>query len=533
MEYGGLFGDSDFYKKRLELLADIPFQFVIGELASINFQLKLPEQVRNHTNFEHQVALARVLVRRDSDRSLINQKVIEMERKFLHPNDAVIFFTRASCLYAINELIPLVKDEDANKFIPTEDDWFNIFKYILCINEEIESDIDYDLMKKADPFEPLYAGMLFGNELALSEISLMKFDRFLDLIEFLESNTILKPHLDSYLKSMNVTVKEYVQFLGGLHYKKDERGDHLRCHHRIDPKETKYYAFVQLLSRRSIAVRSPYDLIDIRKSPLLQYDEENFIVLDLQFLLDRLYTVFINELFFEHAKPNGLNREGFMGEIGLFFEDYCNEKLATTFNEPFVVFKPGEELLHSQSKEELADFYLRKNSKVSIGQIKVTPLLPSQFQGSLDNLFKDGKDEFYKRFGLNQLVGSLQAFFSEPNEYDSKLKANKKCNIYPVLILNELAVQFHLAPLVFQKAFDERMKDVDCGKHYIGPLCVLHVSDVELIHNQITSDRFIELLKKTKKRKLVPVPFNQVIENRDCDFKREYKVLQLLQSEIN
>ena len=92
-------------------------------------------------------------------------------------------------------------------------------------------------------------------------------------------------------------------------------------------------------------------------------EKGKYLLLDIQFLIDKCYHSFINDLWFDHLKPAGLNRADFMGAIGYFFEEYVGQQIESCYKgNSNAIVKATDDLLTKVGKNqiELADFFVRE-----------------------------------------------------------------------------------------------------------------------------------------------------------------------------
>lgn len=517
--YNEVYGKDETFKKRIDLIRNIPTEFIICEFSGINYESKPPGKLFYITDPSFQKKWVLHFVRNKVDQNEVIDGWLKAEKK-IRRDDRIIIFNRASTLFAINEL--LLRNpckSSAIKYKPTKADWLAMFKYYLCINQYIDSRVPRE-KDKAIGFEDVSAQMLFTNELSINENPILKLNRFVPLYKHLYNNELYGPLLREYLNDIGFNDgKNYLDTFSNLYVNPGNKTENsMGCHYRISKDDIDWLNKLDFLSNRYLdTAKSEFNLVEIKRSPfykILTTKEHDYVLLDNQFLIDKIYDIFINEFFFNYLKPKGVKIEDYKGVIGIFFHEYASSILERTLSEKYLVYKSLDQLKVNSSKgeRELADIYFRQNKRVMIGEIKVTNLTSEQFEGNIDSFFCNGRDEFYKRFGLSYLVSSVERFCNEPTLFEDKNTA-ERYSIFPVLVLNEKYVQAPIIPEIFKKEFDAKLSTVNTGKHIIYPLSLLHVSDLELMDENLKKGQIWEILIKTSKGLVHSCPTCYVLDD--------------------
>lgn len=526
LSYKMLYENEIRASERISLIQNIPREFILCELATINYIIKPPRKTEQITSFNEQFSLALRFLRTNERIQEFKNSVNKIEYSREKPKEEFIIFNRATILFAMNELFrEMTSSKFDNNYNASNEDWFSIFKYLMLVNDELDTENpkEEEKTKEKYSFEKIAARSVFINNLSIYDHQLLIFERFIYLCEFLEKDSVLSSPLKDYFNKIGLSHMDYVFAIASLYFKNDKREKDLHCHY-LAKEGDQFEKIIKELSNRTSISKSNYDLIDLRKNPFLKITDNNYVLLDQQFLIDRLYNLFTADFFYEFIQPERkykINFEQFRGRIGLFFEDYCLNIFERNLSETHTTFKKGNELMIKG--KELSDLYFRYLKKVLIGQIKITNLSPSQLMGSLDDFYTKDREEFYVRFGLNQLARSLKEFISNPNNFEHSLDIKKRYHVYPVLVLNERAIMTMVVPKLFIQAFEDLISDLEIGKTIVHPLTIFHVSDIEFLDSSLNKKSIFKLIENSHKDYAIPVPISYVYNSIKLSFNREYK----------
>jgi hypothetical protein len=231
-------------------------------------------------------------------------------------------------------------------------------------------------------------------------------------------------------------------------------------------------------------------LISLRKSPFIKLDENKYILSDISFLYNKPFSQFINDFWFEGASKikdeNGNNKykiNNYRSIIGLFFEDYITQLLGRCFqNYKYCKLLMFDDLKMKVGKNqiELADIYLRWNKKILIGQVKSGSIYDKEkFGRTVEDLYKNDRANFFKNFGITQIVDSIANIYHNIDKLDIAFRKNKSHTIYPCIICNDVAFQTPLMAHIFNEEFQKLMRGVSFPKIRVKPLSLIHINDIE------------------------------------------------------
>ncbi|MBK6989459.1 MAG: hypothetical protein IPH33_15215 [Bacteroidetes bacterium] len=152
---------------------------------------------------------------------------------------------------------------------------------------------------------------------------------------------------------------------------------------------------------------------------------------------------------------------------------------------------------------EIADVYFRSNSKIILGQVKSSSIYDDdKFGGTIDTLYKNDRNSFFEKFGVNQLVKSIEILEEHMINIDLKFPKGHVYTIYPCIFLNDKALQTPLMADTFNARFQELIVDLKTNKVNIKPLTLIHINDLEKLENYLNktprrSGNYFVLIKET------------------------------------
>lgn len=468
---------------RLSFLEKLSFQHVLVEIVALNYRLKPAQKIFIDNSWETQnKELEKFTYKKENHRYVLSKCSKYFKKDGTQPN----FFSRQSCLFAIEELLSselkTIPDFEMNR----EEVWYNIFKYLLCVNSAIS-----DLKNKTDEglgFESINPKLLSLNELSIESDPLLTPLRGRKLIRYLEANKTYSSHIKEYLlQKYGLSAKEFFKSI--LHYSLSKKFDNDEINF--------FFPFAKDIEPSSFAIgmsmrnhnSDTHKLLNIRKSPLIKCWDNNYILADNILLLEKSYYQLINDFWFDYLKPLKTAHhkplfkiENYKSTIGYFIESYCDDilrKLFAKYN--YSILKTFDDLkLPLKSGEiEIADFYFRYGKRTIIGQIKSGTIYDNEkFGADLESLYKNDREKFFENFGVNQVVASILRLEEHATKIDSKYPAGNRI-IYPVIVFNDRLFQTALMPFVFNKRFQELISNFNVKKLTIKPLTIMHISDIE------------------------------------------------------
>lgn len=514
-------------------IKDIPKEFVILQLAALNYRMKsiTSLNINSDSGFQRQELLNFCNNDENLQKEMLKKindafhKIVSKQK--VKTQSEPILFSRATNLLVIRDVINYENDLSIEGFQSTTNDCLNIFKYYLCINDKANAfnentNTDYSLD------EQLLSNSIYQNETKIVPKPLFSFERFYQWIKRIQSNPQYNKFLESYFHPMGFSPELFFKnIIAKLIPLGNPNG--LDCFYKLEtPDNDVIRQFEQLSQRKENHIlEHPFDISDIRQAPFYKLRENEYILLDNLLLIEKCYEHFIKDFFDIYLRENDINYSTYRSDFGGFFEDYVYEIISSSFsNNRYYVIKGLDELKVDTSKGEieLADIYIRDLKKIFLAQIKSNGLRNIQFSGKAEHFFtdKDGNDsEFlYKNFGLFQLVESIKGLKQYMPFIDTKFPKDKRLTIYPALIVNEKLFHTPICVEVFNQKFQSCLADIDTDKLDIKPLTIFHIEDWQMLEHHLKNKktRIWDILKQHHQNTAMIPPLNITLQRMKLHF---------------
>lgn len=151
--------------------------------------------------------------------------------------------------------------------------------------------------------------------------------------------------------------------------------------------------------------------------------------------------------------------------------------------------------------------------------------------------YKNDRNGFFDSFGLTQLVNSIIELESKIITIDPGFPRTKSYKIFPVLIVNEKALQAPLLGEIFQNRFLELLIDHKNARQSIFPISIIHISDLENIQEYIhdSHNEIWNLLKYHCRFPEFMPPFYNSVYRKDIrpNYKRSVELYESLIAKFN
>lgn len=509
MLYSTFYGSS-IPSNSMELIKSIPKEELLSTIAAINARLKPINSSHYDNSIKTQIECLRVLFL-DNENPLSQSNCSSIILKYLNSGNKYNLFSRVTCLYAFQEIV------NAGGFAEQTPQYTVelrelIFKYLLITNENILLfDKDYSESDNVTLGYSLSEYMMFKelphNQHYATSNSINLFYKSFSLFKAINSDNLFEKHLKIYLKEqfgsesiLNFFTKHMYTYFSSF----DEK---LKFNYiNIDTTETESIKILDKLSeKQNFPIPEKTDLkifefLNIKKSPLYKCkleessDFTSYLVLDNDFLIEKTYSLFINDFWFDYLKPKNICKRtdwgSFIGSV--FFEPFLEGIFKNSFeNNKRIQFRATDDLkfkLNGRDEIEYADFYIREGGKVLLAEAK-SNYLP------LINGFKTVRhiadyqsinlDKFYKDYGLTQLATKTIKLFHTYKEHinDRTFNFNRHVKLYPVLIVNDPIFSTGWTSYVFRQKFNTILKseniDIKNEKHNIMPLSIINVTALQ------------------------------------------------------
>jgi hypothetical protein len=522
---------------RLSIVASICKTNLIAELSGLNYRLKQKTSKHQDTTLDTQAKALRYFSNND-DFTLRNYSRIP-EKYTKNKDDYPLIFIRQSCLFALEEIIQsnLEVIEDFNVSRPEVCD--AIFKYILAVNTHLTKIEEEENEDKVN-FENINPKMLPLNELNVSTDPIYTPYRGYKLLEFLSKHEQLKSHVKDYFAETYSATYDYFIY--------ETLGMYL-ANKRPNPEHDFYYSVQGKSNTLFEALSKKYNsadfikLLSIKKFPFYKSSESSYILFDNTLLLEKSYSQFINDFWFDHVKnlksPDGLSLfdiKKYRSIIGYFFESYVRDTIEYCFaKSKHYKLRLFDDLKIAQKSGEIeiADLYVRYDRKIILGQAKSTSIYDNEkYGGNVEAFYKNNRSSFFESFGVDQLVNSILKLENHIKDVDLGFPVGQRYKIFPVLIVNEKALQAPLMGDIFQNRFLELMQEFKNMKTHIYPLSIIHISDLENIQEFLYEkpNEIWNLLKYHCRYPEFMPPFYNSIYRRDIrpNYKRSVKLYEEL-----
>ncbi|MFL9832553.1 hypothetical protein [Chryseobacterium terrae] len=519
--FGHLIKYSEAYLEKLpenllDLIKDIPKAELIATIVAINSKINPVNSSYIDDSRKTQIECIRILFL-DTKNHLTHSNCLFFIENYLRTPKNNILFSRVTCLYALQEILSI---DDFSLSAPeyTIENREYIFKFLLAVNERI---LLFDKEYLSAGYEEL--GDRFYEYFMFKELPHNQYYHSLNSINFLhKSYSFLKTlendedfgnHFKKYL-AQTFHVSSLLDFFKFIMYTYFKSFDEKLQLNYINIMKTEVstvkildaFSKVNDFEKPDINDLKIFEFLNIKKSPLFKgFDEIHkdlitYLILDNKIFLEKTYSLFINDFWFDYLKPNQIcNRTDWGNFVGNnFFEPFIEEIFKEAFkNNKKIVFKCTDELklkIDGRTEVEYADYYIRQNNKIILAEAKSNylPVINGyKTVKTKDDFDKIDFDKFYKDYGLTQLAKKTIKYFHQYKFFlnDNFFDFNKKVELFPTLIVNDVIFSSGSASMAFKKKFEKMLEDekieMDNDVQKINPLTIINVSDLQNIQNSL------------------------------------------------
>lgn len=545
---------SEFYIKKIpnypiNLIKHLPKTELIVTISRINSLLNPQNSNGIDNSFETQIECVKTITDQDQNLKTYNYKSVEKYYK-KHFSENHILFTRTTCLYALNEIISsnVFLKEIKTTYLPEER--MGIFEYLLVCNE-----IFLNLSEKYSPNELEKQGVDFFefsafnglpfNQYLLNENPLTTFYRSWFLFTKIQNNVIFSEHFNNYTLEEFGTkdIQELFKiFVYNYFFSFDMN---LKINYLNIPKKEKIVinilnSFSNPIQQKNIDHKNikTLDFLTLKKNPLFRINLKNksefesYIILDTKMLLNKVYSLFFNDFWFDYLKiKTEYKRSDWGSFIGThYFENIIFEIIDFSFkNNPSYTIKKYDELklkYKGNNLIEVADIYISKRQKVFLAEVKSNYInMVDGYKSVTDikSFLKLDLNSFYEKFGLEQLVTkTINDFHSYKHLLNDKsLNLDRKVHIYPAIIVNEDILTSGTFSFILRNKFDSLMNEHNISKknkvQLIKPLLVISIEQLQELEQSFSENSldFFNFLDA----------YYQKIRIKKCLFSNKYDIL--------
>ncbi|MCB9188383.1 MAG: hypothetical protein H6599_03780 [Flavobacteriales bacterium] len=414
-------------------------------------------------------------------------------------------------VYTVLEMINIILS-NPNKLEAkdtTPEDELSILKAFLVINENMYNrGIDSELARR-DKFEffkkhtwPLYVA---STELRLRNNVINDVYRGLMFSSYLETNKVAKELFQELFKPkephihiLPVSVFQLYQEAG---YRKDKNTMFGWFKTNLEEDVPFIKPWILDFSSYDPAAYIMQDFRTLRSFPIIKVREESYCVVNWNFILNKLYTGLIFDLYEKTGisepksafyKPKLAKFTTFKGDIGgTFSEEFCGELLKNAL--PTHVFKSGK-----PDTRQNQDFYIRKGRQIALIEHK-------------DALFK--KDDDYDRIletlekklvrdqGVSQLIKLIQKLQEDITVFEPSIDEEVNCErlvLHPILLVTDTTFAMPGMEDYVNTRFKEELKKLGSLRFYVHRLVILDVDVLMKMHDPLVLNKrsFFKILNR-------------------------------------
>ncbi|UTA67274.1 hypothetical protein [Emticicia sp. 21SJ11W-3] len=326
-----------------------------------------------------------------------------------------------------------------------------LFKAFLVVNQELNKKDDIAI-KSLEPIlsNENISGALLTWSIGYGEVynqtffwrgafALIQLVKAKYLFEFLnEKYPIL---LNEFLLNFKVgSYKEYLKFLLpiALHNKPHQDGS-IKLFVSEGANFSRKIFFLEKFTFNTDSLISDDDFREVRSSPLLKIDENEFMVIIENFAIDKIFY----GLYFDLNSVNNSLSNGV--KIPNFRSEYCNEFSEKTLlyktlkvyqNKRRIISFSGEQILKQFHFSGEPDFYIRHGNKILIFENKDI-LIDSLTKISYDyeEIKKKLESRLNDKAGINQIINNIRFILNQSYPFDKNYNPERAI-IYPLLVVH-------------------------------------------------------------------------------------------------
>lgn len=506
---------TDFYGQAIpndpiSLVSDIPKNELIATIAAVNTRLKPIISSSFDISIKTQIDCLRVVLL-DNNNSPQNSLARPWIERYATFSKNSMLFTRVACLYAFQSIRSSsgLKQQSPDNY--TLDQRENIFKFLLIANEKsIAFDKEFQKNGVEELGEDFYDFFMFKqipfNQYYSSFNPINKFYAGWYLFKTLYEDEFFKEHICKYLQENFELedVTEFFKYVFGQYFQSND--DNLKLSYlKVSSEHRQAIKILKKLSEdHKLGLPNEdnpliLDFLQLKKSPVYWDGTVSgdgiytFIILDGLLFIEKIYSLFINDFWFDYLKKNNIcGRDDWGNFVGdKFFEPFVNEIFSRIYEEnkrvKYLSFSDLIIDIPGKSNIEFADFYVRDRNEVIVIEAKsqyVPNIAGFKNVNTLDDFIKLKHDKFYKDYGLEQLLEKAvkSIDYAKSQLPDIELRKKGKIHLYPTLILNDPIISFGPSNLAFRMRFERMLKDegilTNSEELRIMPLSIINIMEL-------------------------------------------------------
>lgn len=488
LDYNEYYGHDKSFEDAEELIKDIPSGALLNYIAGFNVNLYLNEN--NDDSGKIQFLLVSNLLDKCAKES--RDKWVEVVKKQHDNGHAPIMFWNYSNLLFYNLIFKKYNTLQTRDV--TSEEAQKIFDAYLIINgiannkikvENLEVKIASDENKMEEITIPHF---IYQKDYSSSLDFANQITRGVMLFEFLESTPKYTDLVKEYYTSKKISgylkmFKNILILFQEIRVEKLQRFQVVNLEEYVISNEIDLDYIQTLCINKSISNYTEDESFGtLRTKFLYQYNQYEYLILDVNFLIDQLYKAQVFS-FNTFLKSKGSKIE-FLSEKAKYFmeEIYLPKVIKNCF--PHYVSYFGNQCIDS-NKEELCDVYIRENNKIGLFEFKDVLLNATvKNSGKKQTVF----DEFDKKFiknekskpkGITQLLNAIEDIESNSILFDKDLP-QQKLIIYPVVLYTDQSFGVEGNNKKYREKFSLELQKLNIKKNEVKEITFINLNFFEL-----------------------------------------------------
>lgn len=387
----------------------------------------------------------------------------------------------------------------------TSDEAKKVFDAYLIINStandkiKIETNQIKEAEKQEKIEEVMMPNFIYQKDYASSVDFSNQVTRGVTFFNYLENDAKYKSLVHEYYASKNISgylrmFKNLMVLFSEINIGKDldRRNQMANLYEYYQAKEVDLAYIETLCINAEISTYAADESFGLLRNKFLyKLNDFQFLILDVNFLLDQFYKAQIFS-FNAFLKSKGV-RGDFLSEKGKNFTENIYLPLVLNNCFPHYVKFYGDACINS-NKEELCDAYLREDNKICLIEFKDV-LLNATIKNSADKekLFTEFEKKFVsnqtnKPKGITQLINAIIDIDGHSVSFDSAIP-KEGIEVYPIIVYTDLSFGIEGVNKIFKEKFNEQIQ-----KLALKNVVVKEVTFINLNFFEIREDYFAKKL---------------------------------------
>lgn len=483
-----------FFKKAkpLTFLKNIDIDSALEFLAAINkYEYKLQETDVKEASFICKEWLANS--KQSLKDAVVNSYMNTYEKKQSVTTDIIDFnsikiINKIATLRAIEILLSNIEASSCNR--QKEDTNENLFLFYLAVNDEIaerEDKLFKEKLQNLDKRENeirfhVFLGLVqsTGNQEAPNKKVWAEILKFVQFEKWISNQEKYKDFAKNYLEQFGVVT--WYEFITIIFLLNDIAIDHIKFTKDL---EKQHFKLLSYYAGHNGYSSDWNELTEIIKKPLYKLKNEEYLILDNGYLLDKFFSGIYHDMLGFSSKTS----------FNKFHQDYSKNfvegfllvnTMKAVFGKNYIQFSENrikEKEIKGIENLALPDYYVRNGNKVYIIECKNSFLSNKlKIEADFDAIERDICDKFYqtstKKKGVKQLSNFIE--LSQQGKYQFFDKVEKLHNLkyYPILVVTDGTLCSIGFNKLFNDFFSNEIKAIgNSFSDKIKPLTIIHIND--------------------------------------------------------